>query len=433
MATIEKRSCELRAAQGEEGVLVGRAVSYNRVSTNSVSPGVRERIMPGAFAASLAGGADVRATFQHDPAKTLGRTSAGTLKLTDGPDGLDVRITLDKGNSDHMNLWRSVARRDYSEMSFAFGCENESYDEGTDEQGHACQIRTVRKAKLIDVAVVANPFYTADMTSVSARSAGAAPTGREALDAIVEEHRRAAALAAGAPAVPTESRNPHLRNPHLRYAENPTVAVVENTDEYRRAKATRLGEQINRAAPETLRERAERLGREISQETDAWYSMRWDAKEDALDELDDLLAEEYSEGRFRAIDVAPITDAPGSTGIARSSQGDEPALLRGSVVYRSLNSEKEDFGMDDWIEEEPDDDEQERSAKRGPTKRSLRLCGNMRLCSPSVTKWQASERALHAAAEWTLRQQHLESELRMAVAAGNHSAIARINRLRVGK
>ena len=192
MATkVEKRSCEIRASQNEEGVLVGRALSYNRVSNNAIYPGgPRERIMAGAFADSLASGADVRATFQHDPGKTLGRTSAGTLKLTDGPEGLDVRIMLDKQNTDHMNLWRSVARKDYSQMSFAFTCDDESYESGTDDQGRACQIRSVRKASLQDVAVVAYPFYDGDMTAVSARSAGTVPTTEQLRARLADIARR---------------------------------------------------------------------------------------------------------------------------------------------------------------------------------------------------------------------------------------------------
>lgn len=423
MATgnVEKRSCEIRASQGEEGVLVGRAVSYNRVSTNEVCPGVHERILPGAFAASLASGADVRATFQHDSGKTLGRTSAGTLKLTDGPDGLDVRIVLDKGNSDHMNLWRSVARKDYSEMSFMFGCEDESYDAGTDEQGRACQIRSVRKAKLMDVAVVARPFYTGDMTSVSARSAGAAPTGREALDAIIAGHRRAAAVAAGEPAVPAASRNPYLRNPRLRYAET-TTAVVENTDEYRRAKAARLGQQITGTDPDSERRaKAERLGREIRQETDQWYAARRDAKDDAIDELQDLVDDEYGEDRFRVLDCEPQE--------TRGAQGEEDVMMRGTVICRNLAAENEAFTADDF--EELDELLNQRACK--PSMRKLKLAGRMRTVSPSGTTWQSSQRAISASAAWVARQEQLESELRMAVAAGNHTAIARIKRLRGGK
>jgi Escherichia/Staphylococcus phage prohead protease len=171
---IETRAMEIRAAEGEAFVLVGRAVTYRKISSEELIPGVRERIMPGAFRESLASGRDVKALVNHNStALPLGRLANNTLQLADGPEGLDVRVQLDKSNSTHRDVYASVKRGDISEMSFAFGCEAD--DISNDEyEGQRCQVRNVRKAKLFDVSVVTKPFYGDGATDIAARTASAA-------------------------------------------------------------------------------------------------------------------------------------------------------------------------------------------------------------------------------------------------------------------
>jgi len=172
---IEHRNYAIRAADGEEFVLAGRAVSYNEISSNELAPGVRERVMPSCFADFLATGADVKALFNHQEMSTLplGRTANGTLKIADGPEGLDFRIQLDRTNSFHQNVYASVKRGDVSECSFGFICEADDFQDGYTKDGRACRIRNVRKASLTDVSVVTRPFYGDGATNVDARSAGA--------------------------------------------------------------------------------------------------------------------------------------------------------------------------------------------------------------------------------------------------------------------
>ena len=53
-----------------------------------------ERIAPGAFIRSLESGRDVLALADHDPKSVLGRTSSGTLALSEDSHGLAFTLTL---------------------------------------------------------------------------------------------------------------------------------------------------------------------------------------------------------------------------------------------------------------------------------------------------------------------------------------------------
>jgi len=174
---IERRNALIRAgAQGDEMALVGRAVGYNDVSSTEIFPGLRERVLPGAFAASLRSGQDVKATVGHDDkGLPLGRLKNGTLKLTDTDSGLDFRVQLDPNISSHRDAWQAVKSGLISQCSFAFRCDDEFFSEGFARDGSPCQIRNIRSATLFDVAVVQNPFYGdaggGEPTNVDARSA----------------------------------------------------------------------------------------------------------------------------------------------------------------------------------------------------------------------------------------------------------------------
>ena len=171
MQKVESRTLQIRAAAGDEFALVGRAVKYNQISSNELAPGLRERIVPGCFAASLAAGGDVKALLCHDSTGLpLGRLANQTLLLSDSEAGLDIRIQLDQANSMHKDVYAAVKRLDISEMSFAFSCLEEDISSDV-YNGQRCQVRNVRKAELYDVSVVISPFYGNDATAVSARSA----------------------------------------------------------------------------------------------------------------------------------------------------------------------------------------------------------------------------------------------------------------------
>ena len=119
-----------------------------------------------AFAEAVNG--DVRALFNHDPNHVLGRTSAGTLTLSEDENGLRFEISAPDA-SWARDLHASVQRGDINQCSFAF-------DVIEDEWRHmagAPDRRTLKKVRLYDVSIVTYPAYQA--TSVSARHYAPSP------------------------------------------------------------------------------------------------------------------------------------------------------------------------------------------------------------------------------------------------------------------
>ena len=126
--------------------------------------GFREVIKRGAFDSVLTN--DVRAYFNHDPNYILGRTGAGTLKLSTTEKGL--RYVLDvPDTSAGRDLVVSMQRGDITQSSFAFQVEKDSWH--TDSS--LGEIRTIESVKrLYDVSPVSLPAYPdADDIAVAQR------------------------------------------------------------------------------------------------------------------------------------------------------------------------------------------------------------------------------------------------------------------------
>ncbi len=148
-AKIEKRF-SVRAAQGEEFVLAGRALTYMEISSNELMPGMRERIMPGAFTKSLASGRDCHCFLNHDGKQIpLGRLQNGSLQLKDNSDFLSFRCQLTRGIQAHEDVYAAVAAGLISECSFAFLPNDEDMSE--DEYGgEKCMVRNIKSAQLFE-------------------------------------------------------------------------------------------------------------------------------------------------------------------------------------------------------------------------------------------------------------------------------------------
>jgi HK97 family phage prohead protease len=162
-ATLEARD----VGSSERPRLTGYAAKFNTLSKPFGAMQFREKIDPRAFDETLASRADTRFTLNHNPNNILGRTVAGTLRLS--TDRIGLRFDLDVPNTSvGRNLVVSVKRGDIKDCSFMFRTLDDAWSK--DEGGNP--IRTLKKVSLHDgdVAAVAYPAYP--NTEINARAAG---------------------------------------------------------------------------------------------------------------------------------------------------------------------------------------------------------------------------------------------------------------------
>jgi uncharacterized protein len=113
----------------------------------------REQFKSGAFLNSL-NNDDQRFLWSHDTGKVLGRTKNNTLRLKE--DDVGLRFELDLPNTTLGNdTYESIKRGDVDGVSFGFKVEDDEIEEPEDD----LPLRTVKKAKLLEVSAVAFPAY----------------------------------------------------------------------------------------------------------------------------------------------------------------------------------------------------------------------------------------------------------------------------------
>jgi HK97 family phage prohead protease len=164
---VETRSCEIAdlrvEARGVSRVIRGYAIVFGSPSLNL--GGFREIISPSAVDRTLADGVDLRALVDHDPAKILGRMSAGTLRVEKETRGMRVEIDPPDTTVAH-DILASIGRRDVTGMSFAFMTLGDEWDFKADPP-----VRTVTDMLVREVSVVTWPAYPS--TEVALRSLAA--------------------------------------------------------------------------------------------------------------------------------------------------------------------------------------------------------------------------------------------------------------------
>ncbi len=178
---------ELRSIEGAR-VIEGR-LPYDEFS-RPIRGKFVEKIRRGAFRQALEPGADVRAIYNHNRDRLLGRTVSDTLTLIDSPSGLRVQITPPESSQD---VVESVERGDLSGMSFTFRVleGGEEWSRGTGPDG--LDVRTLTNVELIEVGPVVWPAYPASAATVAQRSydewLANAPEARRLEDLTDEELR----------------------------------------------------------------------------------------------------------------------------------------------------------------------------------------------------------------------------------------------------
>lgn len=169
MEKQERKQYQLRAIpttfetrDDDEGPIIeGYFAVYN--STYEIAPGMSESIAPGAFRGSLDG--DIRCLTNHDTTLVNGRTTAGTFELRDDETGLWGRCRINPNDTDAMNAWHRVQRKDVTQCSIGFEIIREETESRPDGSVHW----RIVEAVLYECSICTFPAYEA--TSISARSA----------------------------------------------------------------------------------------------------------------------------------------------------------------------------------------------------------------------------------------------------------------------
>jgi uncharacterized protein len=189
---IANRVFEVRAAnEGAKscGTIVGYAALYD---TEADGLGwYTEKIERGAFADVMQD--DVRCLLNHDANCVMGRTSAGTLRLSEDETGLRYECDLPDTEAGR-SLLASIERGDISQSSFQFRIANGGarWEEVETEPGTMKSVRTITKiGKMYDVAPVTFPAYS--QTDVAKRSyedwkEQTKPTIPAEMQALLNEH-----------------------------------------------------------------------------------------------------------------------------------------------------------------------------------------------------------------------------------------------------
>jgi HK97 family phage prohead protease len=169
-AGVEKRSFDTVIGFSKEDRnevrLRGTAIPYGKLSDNPIQgmPGVKERILPGAFTKSLASGRDVMMLWNHELKYIFGRTSRATLSLHETDEGVSFdNVPPDSGWA--KDLLPSIKRGDYNNMSFSF--KDDVKASLTLENGG--YVRNVSQATLYEISLV--PFAVYETTSIGMRGA----------------------------------------------------------------------------------------------------------------------------------------------------------------------------------------------------------------------------------------------------------------------
>lgn len=173
-----RQMLNLRAAgEGDQRTIVG----YGAVFYNADDPGTEywlwddfvERIMPGAFDRALQED-DVRSAFNHNMDLILGRTTAGTLKLSVDAIGLQYEVTPPASRAD---VVEAIERGDVTGSSFMFIPTSVSWRTEKIDKTYI-DIREINEVELWEVGPVAFPAY--DSTTSELRvAAGDAAADRD--------------------------------------------------------------------------------------------------------------------------------------------------------------------------------------------------------------------------------------------------------------
>jgi len=154
MRELTTNKIEIREDEDGNRTISGYAVKWEKKShVLGYFMKFREQFRKGAFADSLDED-DQRFLWSHDTSKVLGRIRNKTLRLKEDNDGLHFELDLPKTTLGN-DTYESIKRGDVDGVSFGFKMLDDEMDEPDDD----LPLRTVKKAKLLEVSAVAFPAY----------------------------------------------------------------------------------------------------------------------------------------------------------------------------------------------------------------------------------------------------------------------------------
>lgn len=126
-----------------------------------------EEVAPGAWAKTIAEG-DIRSMFNHDVNRLLGRTTAGTLRLSEDDTGLLYDVDINALDANAMSVHAQVARGDVSGSSVWFRVIRQEWTVATEDNGLERDLRRILEAMLFETGPVTFPAFVT--TSANVRS-----------------------------------------------------------------------------------------------------------------------------------------------------------------------------------------------------------------------------------------------------------------------
>lgn len=169
MKDIQKREIKANELQIRE-LENGKKVIEGLIPYNSRSEwmGWYEYIAPTAFNKTLADGADVRALWNHDTTKLLGRVKNGSLRLRS--DEVGLHIECDLPDTQYARDVYNLIKEGYNNgLSFGFTVVQDRWEEQEDENGVRFPVCTLLEVRLFEVSFcVSFPAY--EGTNSEARS-----------------------------------------------------------------------------------------------------------------------------------------------------------------------------------------------------------------------------------------------------------------------
>jgi HK97 family phage prohead protease len=150
------KASEIRVATGADGsqVLTGYAVRFNSPSVDL--GGFTEICAPGMFTRTLRESPDVLMLRDHNSSQLLGRTTAGTLTLTQDSRGLAFSVTM-PNTAIAEDTVENVRNGNLSNCSFGFNVPSGGDKWTTTPDGN--QVRTLLDVNLAEVSITSFAAY----------------------------------------------------------------------------------------------------------------------------------------------------------------------------------------------------------------------------------------------------------------------------------